>query len=80
MYLRLLFDGGITEYEDDSEYAPSGCVSFLPFTSPRVWSFLLSLWIPCGNAEENTNDLMMQIEERYFKRPAFEPLRCHEVL
>ena len=29
LYLRLLYDGGITEYEDDSEYAPSGCVSFL---------------------------------------------------
>lgn len=29
LYLRLLYDGGISEYEDDSEYAPSGCVSFL---------------------------------------------------
>ncbi|HPE38138.1 MAG TPA: ATP-dependent helicase [Bacillota bacterium] len=29
IYLRLLYDGGINEYEDDAEYAPSGCVSFL---------------------------------------------------
>jgi DNA helicase-2/ATP-dependent DNA helicase PcrA len=29
LYLRLLYDGGIAEYEDDAEYAPSGCVSFL---------------------------------------------------
>ena len=29
MYMRFLFNGGIGEYEDDSEYAPSGCVSFL---------------------------------------------------
>ena len=29
LYLKLLFDGGISEYEDDSEYAPSGCGSFL---------------------------------------------------
>lgn len=27
MYLRFLFDGGIGEFEDESEYAPSGCVS-----------------------------------------------------
>lgn len=29
IYLRLLYNGGINEYEDDAEYAPSGCVSFL---------------------------------------------------
>jgi hypothetical protein len=28
-YLPYLKDGGIDEYEDDEEYAPSGCVSFL---------------------------------------------------
>lgn len=33
MYFRFLFDGGITEYEDDSEYAPSGCVSFMTIHS-----------------------------------------------
>ena len=27
LYMRLLFDGGISEYEDNSEYAPSGCCS-----------------------------------------------------
>lgn len=29
LYLKLLYDGGISEYEDEAEYAPSGCVSFL---------------------------------------------------
>ena len=28
-FLRFLQDGGIGEYEDESEYAPKGCVSFL---------------------------------------------------
>lgn len=49
LYLRLLYDGGITEYEDDSEYAPSGCVSFLTIHQsrqpPKRW-----LW----QAESNT--------------------------
>ncbi|MFZ4580546.1 MAG: UvrD-helicase domain-containing protein, partial [Myxococcota bacterium] len=28
-YLRFLFDGGIEEFEDPSDYAPAGCVGFL---------------------------------------------------
>lgn len=74
MYLRLLFDGGITEYEDDSEYAPSGCVSFLTIHQSKGMEFPIVLVDSLANVpRKNTNDLMMQIEERYFKRPAFEP-------
>lgn len=74
MYLRLLFDGGITEYEDDSEYAPSGCVSFLTIHQSKGMEFPIVLVDSLTNVpRKNTNDLMMQIEERYFKRPAFEP-------
>ena len=39
LYLRLLYDGGITEYEDDSEYAPSGCVSFLTIHQSKGMEF-----------------------------------------
>lgn len=74
MYLRLLFDGGITEYEDDSEYAPSGCVSFLTIHQSKGMEFPIVLVDSLTNVpRKNTNDLMMQIEKRYFKRPAFEP-------
>lgn len=74
MYLRLLFDGGITEYEDDSEYAPSGCVSFLTIHQSKGMEFPIVLVDSLTNVpRKDTNDLMMQIEERYFKRPAFEP-------
>ena len=77
LYLRLLFDGGITEYEDDSEYAPSGCVSFLTIHQSKGMEFPIVFVDSLSNVpRKNTNDLMMQIEERYFKRPAFEP---HEV-
>lgn len=77
LYLRLLFDGGITEYEDDSEYAPSGCVSFLTIHQSKGMEFPIVFVDSLSSVpRKNTNDLMMQIEERYFKRPAFEP---HEV-
>ena len=74
LYLRLLYDGGITEYEDDSEYAPSGCVSFLTIHQAKGMEFPIVLVDSLANVpRKNSNDLMMQIEERYFKRPAFEP-------
>ena len=74
LYLRLLIDGGITEYEDDSEYAPSGCVSFLTIHQSKGMEFPIVLVDSLANVpRKNTNDLMMRIEERYFKRPAFEP-------
>lgn len=74
LYLRLLFDGGITEYEDDSEYASSGCVSFLTIHQSKGMEFPIVLVDSLANVpRKNTNDLMMQMEDRYFKRPAFEP-------
>ena len=39
MYFRFLYDGGITEYEDDSEYAPSGCVSFMTIHQSKGMEF-----------------------------------------
>lgn len=74
LYLRLLFDGGITEYEDDSEYAPSGCVSFLTIHQSKGMEFPIVMVDSLANVpRKSMNDLMMRIEERYFKRPAFEP-------
>lgn len=74
LYLRLLYDGGITEYEDDSEYAPSGCVSFLTIHQSKGMEFPIVFVDSLTNVpRKTTNDLMMTIEDRYFKRPAFEP-------
>ncbi len=74
LYLRLLLEGGITEYEDDSEYAPSGCVSFLTIHQSKGMEFPVVVVDSLQNVPRNSsNNLMIQIEERYFKRPAFEP-------
>lgn len=74
LYLRLIYDGGISEYEDDTEYAPSGCVSFLTIHQSKGMEFPIVFVDSLGNVpRKQTNDLMMLIEEKYFKRPAFEP-------
>ncbi len=74
LYLRLIYDGGISEYEDDAEYAPSGCVSFLTIHQSKGMEFPIVFVDSLGNVpRKQSNDLMLLIEERYFKRSAFEP-------
>ncbi len=74
LYLRLLYEGGIAEYEDDSEYAPSGCVSFLTIHQSKGMEFPIVFVDSLGNIPRNrSSDLMEAVEQSYFKRPAFEP-------
>ena len=74
LYLRLLQQGGIAEYEDDAEYAPSGCVSFLTIHQSKGMEFPIVVVGSLGNGpRQRNNDLLMQVEEKYYKRPAYEP-------
>ena len=74
LYLRLLYDGGITEYENDDEYAPSGCVSFLTIHQSKGLEFPIVFVGSLDNLpRKNHKDLMEKIEEKYYNRPAFEP-------
>lgn len=74
LYMRLLYDGGINEYEDDAEYAPSGCVSFLTIHQSKGMEFPIVIVDSLSNVpRKNQRDLLVEIEEKYFKRPAFEP-------
>ncbi|NLB56116.1 MAG: ATP-dependent helicase, partial [Lentisphaerae bacterium] len=74
LYLRLLFDGGISEYEDDAEYAPSGCVSFLTIHQSKGMEFPIVFVDSLGNIPRKAyKDLIEVVEDKYFKRPAFEP-------
>ncbi len=74
LYLRLLYDGGISEYEDDSEYAPSGCVSFLTIHQAKGMEFPIVLVDSLSNIPRKAyKDLIEVVEAKYFKRPAFEP-------
>lgn len=73
MYLKFLYDGGITEYEDDSEYAPSGCVSFMTIHQSKGMEFPIvlvdSLYARPTAAKD---DLLTKVEEKYFHRAPFE--------
>lgn len=74
LYMRLLYDGGISEYEDDMEYAPSGCVSFLTIHQSKGMEFPIVFVDSLSSVpRKNQRELILDIEEKYFKRPAYEP-------
>ena len=74
-FLRFLTDGGIGEYEDDSEYAPSGCVSFLTIHQAKGLEFPI---VVVGSLEavprKQYTALDEILEHGYFTKPPFEPL------
>lgn len=73
-YLRLLLEGGMDEYEDDSEYAPSGCVSFLTIHQAKGMEFPIVLVDSLSSfPRKNQDDILEKIGEKCYKRPAFEP-------
>lgn len=74
LYLRLLYDGGINEYEDDAEYAPSGCVSFLTIHQSKGMEFPIVIVDSLSSVpRKSQRELILEIEEKYFKRTAYEP-------
>lgn len=74
LYLRLLLDGGITEYEDDSEYAPSGCVSFMTIHQSKGMEFPIVFVDSLSNSpRKNYNEVLNRVEQKYYHRPQFEP-------
>ena len=78
MYLKLLYDGGIAEYEDDEEYAPSGCVSFLTIHQSKGMEFPVVFVDSLSNVPRKSyKDILTHIEEKYYHREAFEP---HDVM
>ena len=75
-FLRFLQDGGIGEYEDESEYAPKGCVSFLTIHQSKGLEFPV---IVCGSLEavprRQYGELDVLLEEGgYLSKERFEPL------
>ncbi|MGB2965173.1 MAG: 3'-5' exonuclease, partial [Anaerolineales bacterium] len=74
-FFRYLQDGGLDEYEDEAEYAPSGSVSFLTIHQSKGLEYPVvivgSLWtVP----RKQYTDLDEILEHNYLSRPPFEPL------
>lgn len=73
-FFRFLYDGGIDEYEDESEFAPSGCVSFLTIHQSKGLEFPIVI---CGSLEAVPRKQYSDIDEtfeRHLEKPPFEPL------
>ncbi|MGP9631995.1 ATP-dependent DNA helicase [Halomonas sp. AOP43-A1-21] len=74
-FLRFLVDGGIGEYEDDAEYAPSGCLSFLTIHQSKGLEFPV---VVCGSLEAvprkqyGALDVLLE-DGGYLSKPTFEP-------
>ncbi|MFN4322328.1 MAG: ATP-dependent helicase [Aeromonas media] len=75
-YMRFLVDGGIGEYEDEAEYAPKGCISFLTIHQSKGLEFPV---VVCGSLEavprKQYGDLDVLLEDGgYLSKERFEPL------
>lgn len=74
-FLRFLKDGGLDEYEDQMEYAPSGCVSFLTIHQSKGLEYPV---VVVGSLEsvprKQYTHLDEILESGYLTRPPFEPL------
>ena len=74
-FLRFLKDGGINEYEDEAEYAPSGYVSFLTIHQAKGLEFPVVLVDSLSAVpRKQYTELDEMLEQGYLVRPPFEPL------
>lgn len=75
LYLKYLYIDGIGEYEDESEYAPSGCVSFMTIHQSKGLEFPVVVVGSLGSVpRKNSDALMYTAESRFFNRQPFEPM------
>ena len=74
-YIRFLKDGGLDEFEDPVDYAPTGCVSFLTIHQSKGLEFPVAI---VGSLEsvprKHYTDLDEILQSKYYKKPIFEPL------
>ncbi|MFZ4414638.1 MAG: ATP-dependent helicase [Bacteroidales bacterium] len=74
-FLRFLKEGGINEYEDTEEYAPSGCVSFLTIHQSKGLEFPIVVVGSLGaSPRKQYTDLDELLQNNYLSKPPFEPL------
>jgi DNA helicase-2/ATP-dependent DNA helicase PcrA len=74
-FFRFLKEGGIDEYEDQQEYAPSGCVSFFTVHQSKGLEFPV---VVVGSLEATPRKQFTRLteilESGYLTRPPYEPL------
>lgn len=74
-FVRFLREGGIEEYQDESEYAPSGCVSFLTIHQSKGMEFPIVFVGGLGSyPRRDANSLLQEVYGKYSEKDEFEPL------
>jgi len=75
-YIRMRYNEGITEHEEEMEYAPSGCVSFFTIHQAKGLEFPIVFVDSLSNQPSAQGTALMErVEAKYFKRQPFEPYR-----
>ncbi len=75
IYFKYMIEDGIGEYEDESEYAPSGCVSFMTIHQSKGLEFPAVVVGSLGDVpKRNSDPLLYSAESRFFHRRPFEPM------
>lgn len=74
-YLRFIIEGGIEEYEDFDEYAPSGCVSFMTIHQSKGLEFPIVFVGSLNlNPTKQYDDVDEILQNNYYHKPPFEPI------
>jgi DNA helicase-2/ATP-dependent DNA helicase PcrA len=74
-YLRFILDGGLEEYEDFDEYAPSGCVSFMTIHQSKGLEFPVVFVGSLNSVPMKQYDEIEEIlQNEFYLKPAFEPI------
>lgn len=75
-FFHFLKEGGIDEYEDQQDYAPSGCVSFFTIHQSKGLEFPVVI---VGSMEATPRKQYSELDEileaGYLSRPPYEPLK-----
>ena len=74
-FFRFLKEGGIDEYENASEYAPSGCISFMTIHQSKGLEFpvvIVDSMYSVPRKQYTALDELLQ--ENYYSKEPFEPL------
>lgn len=74
-FLHFIYEGGIEEYEDFDEYAPSGCVSFMTIHQSKGMEFPIVIVDSLKSVpRKQYSDIDELLQRDFYHKPPFEPL------